>query len=234
MLSQQRVDPFEAPPGITRISVLRTTLGRSSGSWMITFDELPVELIVLILEGSTLRDILSVSQTSTHFRTICFQSKQIWHSASDVSSLVVPARETLQSIPVERLPTLVLRALQVPIPGRAPPMPTWTPLIWYAVSDVLPRHDPWALAWPAPIGTSPISEWTELLHVIHGSRWILCGARHEGERWTNWTRLKLPDQMDEMDCEVVGLYSDGAMYVVCREVILLSRFFRCTHAGFFS
>lgn len=111
----------------------------------------------------------------------------------------------------------------MPVPGR--PMPAWTPLFWYAVSEILPRHEPLALAWLAPVGSSPISEWTELLHVIHGSRWILFGARHEGERWSNWTRLKLPEKLDELDCEVLALYSDGAMYVTCRDVMYVIEYF---------
>ncbi|KAF7317859.1 F-box domain-containing protein [Mycena kentingensis (nom. inval.)] len=59
--------------------------------------DLPVELILNILDGATVADILHATRTSRYLRFISLAHRSLWNHACDPHKLVLPFGDTLQS-----------------------------------------------------------------------------------------------------------------------------------------
>ncbi|KAF8166075.1 hypothetical protein K438DRAFT_1984420 [Mycena galopus ATCC 62051] len=74
---------------------------------------LPVELILLLLRGSSIADILNLSRTSSYFRSISFLNRRLWIDASDPYRIRFPLGETLKTTDLSRLPRYAARSTAI-------------------------------------------------------------------------------------------------------------------------
>ncbi|KAF7345672.1 F-box domain-containing protein [Mycena venus] len=76
-------------------------------------DALPVELILILLRGSSIADILNFSRTSSYFRCISLINRRLWIDASDAYRIRLPLGETLKIIDLSRLPRYAARSMAI-------------------------------------------------------------------------------------------------------------------------
>ncbi|KAJ7461351.1 hypothetical protein B0H11DRAFT_2198762 [Mycena galericulata] len=122
--------------------------------------KLPVELIVKVLRGGTLKVILNTTRACAYFRNTSLFAREIWLDAPDSSNLPLPLGETLATIDVAMLPRLACRAVSIqqrwteavisPVRSFKPDLdklPSWAP--WIVPSMGLGfKHPKWCQLLP--------------------------------------------------------------------------------------
>ncbi|KAF7371271.1 F-box domain-containing protein [Mycena sanguinolenta] len=76
-------------------------------------EALPVELILILLRGSSIADILNLSRTSSYFRYISFLNRRLWIDASDSYRIRIPLGETLETTDLTQLPRYAARSTAI-------------------------------------------------------------------------------------------------------------------------
>ncbi|KAJ7612989.1 hypothetical protein FB45DRAFT_938735 [Roridomyces roridus] len=84
---------------------------------------LPVELVLIVLRGSSLANILSLSRTCRYLRSICLTNRTVWLSASDAYKLSLPLGETLKTTPLASLLRNSARSASIESKWRSTPLP---------------------------------------------------------------------------------------------------------------
>ncbi|KAJ7722692.1 hypothetical protein B0H16DRAFT_347028 [Mycena metata] len=76
-------------------------------------DYLPVELILLVLRGSSITDIFNLSRTASLFRDISLTNRGLWIDASDCYKIRLPLGETLKTTDLTRILCDVARSVSI-------------------------------------------------------------------------------------------------------------------------
>ncbi|KAJ7613000.1 hypothetical protein FB45DRAFT_938763 [Roridomyces roridus] len=84
---------------------------------------LPVELVLIVLRGSSLADILNLSRTCRYLRSICLTNRSVWLAASDAYKLSLPLGETLKTTPLASLLRNSARSVSIESKWRSTSLP---------------------------------------------------------------------------------------------------------------
>ncbi|KAJ7125806.1 hypothetical protein C8R43DRAFT_1111466 [Mycena crocata] len=74
---------------------------------------LPVELILILLRGSSVADILNFTRTSAYFRCISLTNRRLWIDAADSYRIRLPLGETLRTTDLSLLPRNAARGASI-------------------------------------------------------------------------------------------------------------------------
>ncbi|KAJ7264387.1 hypothetical protein C8J57DRAFT_1470521 [Mycena rebaudengoi] len=85
----------------------------------MTLDDIPLELILLILRGAAVEDILNFTRTSSYFRCMSLSNRRLWTDASDAHGLRLPPGETLATTSASLLPVHAMRSALISRKWRA-------------------------------------------------------------------------------------------------------------------
>ncbi|KAJ7022670.1 hypothetical protein C8F04DRAFT_234351 [Mycena alexandri] len=76
-------------------------------------DYLPVELLLIVLRGSSITDIFNLSRTASFFRYISLTNRGLWIDASDCYRIRLPLGETLKTTDLARILYDVARSVSI-------------------------------------------------------------------------------------------------------------------------
>ncbi|KAJ7081176.1 hypothetical protein B0H15DRAFT_803776 [Mycena belliarum] len=116
---------------------------------------LPVELILLILRGMSLKDVLHITRACSYLRMISLNFKELWVHTFDAANLPLPLGETLDTIDATLLPRYAQREVSIQSKWEEPMI---TPIRSLEPTDI------YALPTPCiPEGVTPLGPFCCLL-----------------------------------------------------------------------
>ncbi|KAJ7245556.1 hypothetical protein C8J57DRAFT_1679594 [Mycena rebaudengoi] len=111
----------------------------------MTLDDIPLELILIILRGAPVEDFLNFTRTSSYFRCMSLSHRRLWMDASDAHALRLPPGETLATISASLLPVHAMRSASISrkwrVSGPITPVRTYELKLLY-------DHASWAMWSP--------------------------------------------------------------------------------------
>ncbi|KZS86435.1 hypothetical protein SISNIDRAFT_471795 [Sistotremastrum niveocremeum HHB9708] len=87
---------------------------------MPTFSRVPVEILTHILNGTFLAEIVNFGQTSSRLYSLVKTERIVWKNSKDVEYLPLPTGHTIQTVPVELLFPIALRACSIALAFQQP------------------------------------------------------------------------------------------------------------------
>ncbi|KAJ7633988.1 hypothetical protein B0H17DRAFT_510816 [Mycena rosella] len=141
-------------------------------------ENLPVELVLILLRGSPISDILSFTRTSSYFRCISLANRRLWMDAFDSYRIQLPLGDTLKTTDLSLLPRNAVRSMSIARKWRHPELAKpIAPIRTYEATRLydLPAWAFWAplkYAQPSFMGHAPPA----FMNVLPGGRAFLCGS----------------------------------------------------------